>query len=167
MISLSAFVRPELAIDAPPAATREEVFALLAERMVGFGLASDSEDLVTAFIRREAVCSTGVGHGVALPHASTPSARRVSATVMRLAAPVDWQARDGEPVRLVVAIASPPDLRSLYLQVLAALARALHDEPIRTAVLDAATPARAAEIIANCGQERDSSEEPSSHETSG
>jgi mannitol/fructose-specific phosphotransferase system IIA component (Ntr-type) len=159
MISLSAFVRPELALDLPAVGSRRALFELLADRMLERGIATDRDELVEAFLRREEACSTGVGHGVALPHASTASARRVAVVVARLAAPVDWQARDGEPVRLALAIASPPELRALYLQVLSSLARALHDESIRGLVLDAASPQQAAEIIANCAQERDESEE--------
>ncbi|MEO0079478.1 MAG: PTS sugar transporter subunit IIA, partial [candidate division WOR-3 bacterium] len=72
--------------------------------------------------------------------------------VCRLKNPLNWQSRDGEPVRLVVAIVSPPSLCALYLKVLAVLARALHEETVRSQALMVETAARAAEIIANSAQ---------------
>ncbi|MBM3314296.1 PTS sugar transporter subunit IIA [candidate division WOR-3 bacterium] len=164
MISLGSFVRPELAFDLGSASSQRKLFETVADRLIAHGLAHDREALVAAFADREQVCSTGVGHGVALPHASTEAAARIAVAVVRLRTPLDWRARDGAPVNLAVAIASPPGLRGRYLQVLSALARALHDETVRRLALGAGTPAQAAGVIANCAQQREESEERSTGE---
>ncbi|MEO0073320.1 MAG: PTS sugar transporter subunit IIA [candidate division WOR-3 bacterium] len=165
MISLSSFIKPGLAFDLESAGSQQELFRAVADRLIEYGLGNDREALVEAFTAREAICSTGVGHGVAIPHASTEAAADIAVTVVRLHAPLEWHARDHQPVNLVVAICSPPTMRDRYLQVLSALARALHVCNVRSLVLGASSPAEAAGIIAGCAEESGEPEEkqPSSN----
>ncbi|MEO0080533.1 MAG: PTS sugar transporter subunit IIA [candidate division WOR-3 bacterium] len=153
MISLAPFVRPELAFDVPAVRSQHRLFEVIAEHLARHHIVSNQSALVQQFEKREQLCSTGVGHGVALPHAQTEAVDRIVVVVCRLRHPLNWQSRDGEPVRLVVAIVSPPNLCALYLKVLAVLARALHEETVRNQALLAETPVRAAEVIAASAQE--------------
>lgn len=100
-------------------------------------LADLSEDAVReALTAREALGSTGVGRGVAVPHAWIGGASRRRAVFARLARPIDFDAVDGEPVDLVCAIVGPaataskPGSAAGPLAALACVSRALR-EPTR------------------------------------
>lgn len=137
-----------LAFDVAGVVSQRELFELIADRLCASRPVDCRPVLIECFEKREGICSTGVGHGVALPHAATAAVDDIFVVVVRIAVPLEWHARDGAPIRLAVAIVSPPRLYARYLKVLAALARALHDPDVRERALAAATPAAAAEVIA-------------------
>jgi mannitol/fructose-specific phosphotransferase system IIA component (Ntr-type) len=158
-MDLNEVVVPELAFDAPPVGTQEQLFDLIADRLLNAGFTTDHDSLIEGFLSREQLCSTGVGHGVAIPHSATTAVDRIIVVVARLNPALDWRARDNEPVNLVVALISPPSLYADYLQVLAALARALHLEPVRRLALNAPSAAAAARIIATVAQKQEEGNE--------
>jgi len=82
-------------------------------------------DLVTAAIERERLGSTGVGNGVALPHARMPGIERVAAAFARLSEPLDFDAVDGRPVDLVCFLLAPADCGGAHLRALARVSRLL------------------------------------------
>ncbi len=149
MIELKKFLRPELAFDCPAVASQRELFHFVADRLAERKLVTDRAALIDEFVQREKQGSTGVGHGIALPHATLASAREIVVTVVRLAEPMEWAAVDGEPVRLLVLIVAPGGERQLYLKVLAEIARSLNQPATRDRALGAKTPARAAAVIAS------------------
>lgn len=154
-MNLKEIVLPELAFDVSTVANQEQLFSLIAERLLSAGITTDHHSLIEGFRKREELCSTGVGHGVALPHSATDTVNRIIVVVTRVTPALDWHSRDNEPVNIVAALISPPALYSVYLQVLAALARALHLEPVRRLVLNAPTAADAAKIIATIAQKQE------------
>lgn len=85
-----------------------------------------------ALMEREATDATGVGHGVALPHAHVEGLDRIRGVFLRLIPPVDYGAVDDEPVDLVFALLSPPDAGSEPLRALARIARALRRGELRS-----------------------------------
>lgn len=159
-MNLSELILSELAFDAPPVPSQEHLFDLIADRLLEAGIVRDHDALIEGFRKREELCSTGVGHGVAIPHSPTPAIDRIVVLVVRLNTPLDWHARDNQPVNLVVALISPPSMYSVYLQVLALLARALHLESVRQLALNAPTAADAARIIAAVAQKQEEGGEP-------
>jgi PTS system nitrogen regulatory IIA component len=110
--------------------TREDVLAAVAELPevpvnVGRGLLRD------LLIEREQLASTGVGHGVAIPHPRNPLLVHVDEPVVALCflrRPIDFQAIDGEPVRVLFSLLSPST--RIHLRLLARLAWLLRDEPL-------------------------------------
>jgi PTS system nitrogen regulatory IIA component len=96
----------------------------------------DRELLVDVLLAREALGSTGVGDGIAIPHVRSPVVLHVtepSITLSYLDHPVDFGALDGKPVHTVFSIVTPT-IRS-HLLLLSQLAAALHDKAFRDAVL--------------------------------
>jgi len=85
-----------------------------------------------ALIEREAAGATGVGHGVAIPHARVEGLDRVRGVFLRLNPPVDYGAVDDEPVDLVFALLAPINAGSEQLRALARIARALRVAELRT-----------------------------------
>jgi nitrogen PTS system EIIA component len=92
----------------------------------------DRASLVELFLAREAIGSTAVGEGVAIPHPRQPvilPVARPALTICFLSQPVNFGARDGKPVHTLFVLVSPT-IRA-HMQMLAQIARALHDEPFR------------------------------------
>jgi len=147
MTRLENYVRPELALDLATARTQRDVFHQVCMHLAQEGVVTDPEVLEQELLGREAMGSTGVGHGLALPHATHESVRELAVVVCKLPEPLDWHSVDGETVNMIAVIVAPADQRQLYLQVLAELARSLNLEEIRTRALKADSAARAAEIV--------------------
>jgi len=84
-----------------------------------------------ALMERETLGTTGLGYGVALPHARVEGLERIHGVFARIIPPVDFDAVDGEPVDLVFAILSPVDSGSHHLRALARVARAMRSAELR------------------------------------
>lgn len=81
--------------------------------------------------RREQVGSTGVGEGVAIPHARVRGLDHIVAAYLRLAAPIPFGAADGRPVGHVIALLVPKEAAAEHLEVLAAVSRLFADGRFR------------------------------------
>src|SRR5690606_26774232 len=84
--------------------------------------------------------STGLQHGIAIPHAKTNGTQRMQVAIAVLNQGLDYGSLDGEQVRIVALILSPKKGYGPHLQLLAGLASALNKEATRKAILAAQTP---------------------------
>ncbi|HEV2105202.1 MAG TPA: PTS sugar transporter subunit IIA, partial [Candidatus Eisenbacteria bacterium] len=103
----------------------------------------DRAFLVAALAGREAMGSTGIGHGIAIPHVRNPIVLQVDEprlSLCLLARPVDFGAVDGRPVHALFTVVSPTV--PMHLRTLAALSWLLHDAELRR-LLEARAPAAA------------------------
>jgi PTS system fructose-specific IIC component len=89
--------------------------------------------------KREALGSTGVGFGVAIPHAKTKFVKHPSLAFGRRSTGIDYDSLDGEPTDLFFMIAAPEGGENLHLKTLAKLSRGLMDEDFRTSLRQAKT----------------------------
>ncbi|MFV1980533.1 MAG: PTS sugar transporter subunit IIA, partial [Rhodothermia bacterium] len=83
----------------------------------------DLERVTEAVLEREAVLSTGVGYGVALPHAKTGGVDETRVLFAITASPIEFEAFDGEPVRLVFLIVGPARSSRFHIQILGRISR--------------------------------------------
>lgn len=98
----------------------------------------EPEMLQRLFLAREALGSTAVGDGMAIPHVRHPivlNVPRSLVTLCFLKRPIAYQAPDGKPVRILFSVISPTV--AMHVQLLARLSRALHDPRFRRSVVDA------------------------------
>ncbi len=93
-----------------------------------YGLSSTL--VIDALIEREGLGPTGVGQGIALPHARLPSAEQVHGIFLRLEKPLNFDAVDRQPVDLVFALIAPENAGVDHLKALALVSRTLRDESI-------------------------------------
>lgn len=117
-----------------PGATREDVLRNLS-RLPGVPEGVDRELLYQLLLGRETLASTGVGGGIALPHARDPLVLRVEGPTVLLgflAEPVDFGAPDGKPVRALFTLFTP-SIQD-HLRVLSRLTFALHDAELKRLV---------------------------------
>ncbi|WP_338549553.1 PTS sugar transporter subunit IIA [Roseovarius phycicola] len=90
----------------------------------------DQTRAVEALLEREALGPTGVGHGVALPHARLDGTDKVVGAVLHLDSPIDFSSVDRQPVDLVFALFAPKDAGVEHLKALALVSRTLRDTSI-------------------------------------
>jgi len=103
-----------------------EQVALLFENNQGFERASVFDSLFA----RERLGSTGLGHGVAVPHGRIKQITQPAAAFVRLAEPVSFDAPDGKPVDLLLVIVVPEAATQQHLDILAEVAQKLSDEAV-------------------------------------
>jgi PTS system nitrogen regulatory IIA component len=91
----------------------------------------EAGEILDALCEREAEGSTGVGHGVAVPHARLAGLTAMRAVFVRLESPVDFGAVDDQPVDLLLALFAPPEAGSEHLRALARVSRLLRRAEVR------------------------------------
>ena len=90
---------------------------------------------------------TGIGHGLAIPHGKCPGMTGLAMAIGKPASPMDFEAIDGQPVRLVVLLASPPDKTSDHIQALAQVSRLMIMESFRERIYSATSAAEIYELL--------------------
>jgi PTS system nitrogen regulatory IIA component len=121
MLPKSLLTQARIALDQNTSSKKrvlEQAAALLAADPVEPG----AEQIFERLLERERLGSTGLAGGVALPHARIPGTNEARGAFLRLAAAVDFDSMDGEPVDLVFALLVPEDATEEHLQLLAKLA---------------------------------------------
>lgn len=106
------------------------------------------EDIERVLAERERLQSTGVGSGVAIPHAAMEGVERLIGAVLLCPRPIDFDAIDGAPVSILVAVIGPKRATGEHLKTLARISRLLRDEAFRRRLLGASTGPAAYELIA-------------------
>ena len=116
--------------------SKKQLIQEMAQLMVNCGCLAGSgveaRDIVSAAMDRERLGSTGVGSGVALPHARIEGLDAVRIALVRLETPLDFESVDERPIDLAVLILAPADAGSSHLRALAQISRRLRKEDVRT-----------------------------------
>lgn len=119
------------------AVSKEDVIHKMVELIAATGAVSDTETYRKAVLAREESGSTGMGEGVAIPHAKTSAVTKPALAAMVLPDGVDYDSLDGEPAHLVFLIAAPDTEDNIHLDVLSRLSVLLMDDGFREALLGA------------------------------
>lgn len=99
--------------------------------------APDREDLLRAVREREAVLSTGIGHGVAIPHGKSSAVNDLRMAAGRSAGPVDFDALDGEPVSLFFLLVGPESAAGPHIKALSRISRLVRKDEVREKLVGA------------------------------
>ncbi|AUX24671.1 PTS fructose transporter subunit IIA [Sorangium cellulosum] len=108
----------------------------------------ETEDIERVLVERERLQSTGVGGGVAIPHGAMEGVERLTGAVLLCPKPIDFDAIDGAPVSILVAVIGPKRATGEHLKTLARISRLLRDEAFRRRLLGASTGRAAFDLIA-------------------
>ena len=120
------------------AANKRQALALVAE-IAARNLGLEAADVLDALAEREQAGSTGVGHGVAAPHARLEGLERMRGVFVRLEQPVEFESVDDQPVDLIFALFAPVDAGSEHLRALARVSRLLRQAELRQQLRQART----------------------------
>ena len=132
-MTITDLLAPEHVVASLRAPTKGAVLAELAER-ASVAVDLDRDPISSALRRREALGSTGMGGGIAIPHARLAEVRRPFGLFVRLRAPVDFDAVDERPVDLVFLLLLPTDPQGAQLNALACIAKCLRDPTVAARV---------------------------------
>ena len=95
----------------------------LLEPLLRDGSVPEPDDMLSALLAREKILSTGIGNGIAVPHAISATVSRPLVILGLSAEGVDFESMDGEPVHVFFVLLSPPDDAGHHTQLLARIAR--------------------------------------------
>jgi fructose-specific phosphotransferase system IIA component len=146
-LDLSRYLLPSCAIVPLTGTSKEDVIRELVASLQQAGRINDHDRVLADVLEREKTVSTGMEKGIAIPHARTEGVNGMAVAVGLSPVGVDFQALDGQPSRLIFLIASSPDDRGPHLQLLAAIAKRLRDDPRREAALATKSPAQLVKAI--------------------
>jgi fructose-specific phosphotransferase system IIA component len=122
-------------IKAPLAAENKQaaIYELI-DVLASTGRVTDSAVVREAVWQREQIRTTGIGAGLAIPHGKSPGVSSLAMAIGKPARPMDFQAIDNKPVRLIILLASPVDRASDHIQALAHITRLMNIEEFRERV---------------------------------
>lgn len=115
--------------------TKKEILTELAGQLNASGLIKDIEPVVKIIMEREALGSTGIGDGVAIPHGKMAGSGSILCVFGRSKKGVDFDAVDGQPVHIFFLVLAPEDSASLHLKVLSRISKILRDPSFRKKLL--------------------------------
>jgi len=97
----------------------------------------DAESVLDAVRERESILSTGIGHGVAIPHGKSASVPELRMAAGRAAAPVDFDALDGQPVALFFLLVGPESAAGAHIKALSRISRLVRRDDVRERLIAA------------------------------
>ncbi len=138
MTDLTDLLAPGAVLHRVRAATKKAALDMLA-KTAGDALGLQPRDVLDAVLERERLGGTGVGDGVAIPHARLRGLDRVAGLFARLDPAHDFEGPDGRPCDLVFMLLAPLDAGADHLRALARVSRALRRPDVREKLRAAAT----------------------------
>ena len=130
------------------ATTKSEVIDEMVHNYYEHGIIDDEDLYKKDIIKREEEGSTGMGDGIAIPHAHDAAVKKPAVQFARSVAGVDYDSMDGQPAHLFFMIAAPEGGDNTHLQALAALSQVLMNPDVVTALKAADTPDKVQDIFA-------------------
>lgn len=129
------------------AASKKRVLEQLGQILAESEPELSQDSVFDALLQRERLGSTGMGRGIALPHARMPEVTKAVAAFVQLPEAVDFDAIDGKPVDLAFAMLVPEEATEAHLQLLAILARMFSNHDFCTALRQAETSRQILDLI--------------------
>ncbi|WP_413464577.1 fructose-specific PTS transporter subunit EIIC [Enorma massiliensis] len=140
------FVKPEQVFVGESFASRDELLTFVSKKAVEQGIAQDADELMSAFIAREDMGTTGMTDNFAIPHAKSTTVTNAAVMAIKTFDIAGWETLDQKPVEVAIALLIPDtEAGTTHLKLLSKVAEALMDDEFRSAVKgtdDAATIAK-------------------------
>lgn len=131
-MTLQSILPPERTLTAVPGGSKKRVLEFFSTFIAQNTPSLDSQEVFSRLIGRERLGSTGIGNGVAIPHARSPHCKTPIAGFLKLQEPIDFDAIDGEPVDLLFVLLVPEQADETHLSLLAEVANIMNDADTRT-----------------------------------
>ena len=147
-MDLAELIEPNGVVFAARASNKQKLLQDLASRAANL-LDLDAQTIVIALQAREELGSTGLGNGIALPHARIEKLDRLFGMFARLNKPIYFDSIDGKPVDLVFLLLIPATAGSEHLGALAAVSRQLRDQAFTSELRKAASATALCKLLCN------------------
>lgn len=133
---LSELLRPER-IRIPLEAGSKDTLLRELVHVVVAGEGIDEDEVLRAVREREAVLSTGIGHGVAIPHGKSSAVPELRMAAGRTASPIEFDALDGQPVALFFLLVGPETAAGPHIKALSRISRIVRRDDVRDRLIAA------------------------------
>ena len=131
-MNIEDFLTPEHSCSDVPGISKKRVLEYISTFLTsGDGDESAADSIYQKLIEREKLGSTGIGHGVAIPHCRVAGCKEITGALLTLHDQVDFDAIDGEPVDLVFALIVPDEQNQEHLDALSAIAELMQEAGVR------------------------------------
>ena len=148
-MKLTEILTPECIRVPLKVATKTEAITELVDLLAECGQISDRDVVLKAVMERESTRSTGIGHGLAVPHCKTAACTGLAVAIGKPGEPLDFESKDGEPVDFIVLLISPLDQTGPHIQALARISRLMLTERFRNDLAKTETGEDVFRIIAH------------------
>ncbi len=134
---LSELLAPAAVSPRLKAANKRDAVAELVDLLESAHGLDTQGEILDRVLRREAMMSTGIGNGVAIPHGKARAVDRMMAACAVSPAGVEFEAVDGEPAHLFILLVSPENVGTPHVKVLANISRLLKEDSVRRSLREA------------------------------
>ncbi|BCB08346.1 PTS IIA-like nitrogen-regulatory protein PtsN [Vreelandella venusta] len=146
-MTLETILPPERVLYDVPGGSKKRVLEFFSTFIAQNTPSLDSQEVFSRLIGRERLGSTGIGNGVAIPHARSPHCSSPIAGFLKLAEPVDFDAIDGDPVDLVFVLLVPEEADDTHLALLGQVASIMNSVDTRQQLRRAASQRELLDLI--------------------
>ncbi len=147
MASIRDLLQQNLIIEDLKATDKNGAIAEFARLLQSAGKVRDAEELVRVLMDREALGSTGIGEGIAIPHAKLPLLREMVVAFGKSSSGIDFHSVDGRPAHLFFLLVTPDDNPGEHLRTLARISRILKNRALRDRLMSASQRAEIHRLI--------------------
>ncbi len=159
-MEITELLKPNLMIMDLQATDKRGVLDEMINRLFESGIINDQDVYRQDILKREQEATTGIGDGIAMPHARNAAVQQPDVLFARSRTGVDYDALDGQPAHLFFMIAVPDHANNMHLQALAALSALLLDPELIKQLKDAATPEAVQQLFVAAQQKRPLNKRP-------
>ncbi|MFB4168011.1 fructose-specific PTS transporter subunit EIIC [Virgibacillus sp. JSM 102003] len=142
------------------AGSKQEVLTELIGQLDQAGNLNDKDAFTKGILERESQSTTGIGEGIAIPHAKSSAVKSPAIAFGRSPGGIDYESLDGQPAHLFFMIAASEGANNDHLEALSRLSTFLMDEKFRKKILDATTKGEVLQAVTDKEAEVDAEEEP-------
>lgn len=146
-MNLSEILSPECISLDIQGSTKPSIIEEMAQLATQSGLVSNKEALVEALMTRERIQTTGIGNGMAIPHATAEGVRGLVLSLGISRSGIDFEALNGKPVHLIFMLAGEPRLQTSFLSILSKISRFFRKASFRNEVINAKSPGEILALI--------------------
>ena len=151
---ISDFLVPEAVLLDLKSTAKKEVLAELLQPLAKAGKIADAKRMVDVLLEREELGSTGIGGRIAIPPGTAAQVKELAASLGVSKAGIAFDALDGEPVNLFIALVAPEGSAGLHLKALARISSLLKDKAFKKALLSSESREDVLRLIENEEKEK-------------
>jgi len=160
-VRIAEILRREMIVANLSATDRLGVIRELARHLADAYEEIDFDHLVKVLLDREALASTAIGHGVAIPHGKLSELSEIRTCVGRAPDGIDFDSMDGKPTHIFIVMVAPENSSGSHLKALARISRVFRGPEILQHILEAADADEIFEVL----EKRDAEPKPTSSQT--
>lgn len=137
-MNVAQVLKKENIIAGLSAQSKNEALEKLVQILYEGGYLEDKDAFLADVLHREAISTTGIGNGIAIPHGKSSAVKETTVAIGRLTSSLEWESVDDKPVELIVLLAvNDADKTGIHVKLLSEMARKLASEQNCKKLLDA------------------------------